>query len=79
MSARTKVVVAGAIVTFRSKPAGFEFQLSELFAATSWSAIRVGVRRSAGTAFLKWAYQHPEEIECLGKDDENHQHYRKIC
>ncbi|NNC17643.1 DUF1413 domain-containing protein [Corallococcus exiguus] len=78
MSAQVNEVLAEAIETFRSKRTGHRFQLSELFAADRWEAIPVGVRRHAGTVFLKWAEAHLGEVECLGPDDENHQQYRKL-
>lgn len=57
---------------------GTEFELSDLFSPELWSSIPVGVRRSAGTAFLA-TIKRSETVSCLGRDNENHQRYLKLA
>ena len=56
---------------------GTEFGLSDLLPPELWSGTPVGVRRSAGTAFLA-TMKRSEAVSCLGRDGENHQRYRKL-
>lgn len=58
-------------------PAGREFRLADLVPGETWQAARVGVRRHAGTLFLE-VMRMSQLVECLGRDAENHQTYRRL-
>ena len=64
-------------VAVRDVPVGTEFKLADLVSTVDWDAARVGVRRHAGTLFLA-KMRATATVECLGRDDENHQRYRRL-
>jgi len=66
-----------ALAALNDVAIGAEFKLIDLVDLEVWSRARIGVRRAAGTTFLARMMIAPG-IECLGRDLENHQRYRKV-
>ncbi len=78
MASNGRELAAIAEQALAALPAGTEFKLIDLVDPTIWAATSVGVRRSAGTVFLR-NMRSDQGIACLGRDPENHQRYRKMA
>lgn len=70
------LAIAGRAVD--SLAPGIEFQLSNLVTSENWTDAPKGARLAAGMAFRAVMERDPR-IECLGRDAENHQRYRKTA
>jgi hypothetical protein len=70
-------VVATAIETIDSLPAGEEFKLRDLFPDELWGSFPKGARIAAGEIFKERA-EAISSLQPLGRDAKNHQRYRKL-
>lgn len=71
-------IVKKALLRAKKQEIGAVFRLKELFTEADWKAYPVGVRIRTGRQFQEamGGNKHPM-LESLGKDDANHQMYKR--